>query len=110
LNARPPTSDGGALFRIGRLEAAIAHQESALVVLDDDLELGQHDTVSNLSSFQLLSTCSAGRRLHSHGEATDRRLSPSPRVVAPGCVRRIAAIPSSGGYRKISITHPLAPS
>ena len=47
------------------LEPAIAHQECPLIVLDDNLELEQHNTVSNRQSVsQSVTTCSAGRRLH----------------------------------------------
>ena len=80
------------------VEPAIARQERPLVVLDDDRELEQHNTFSNLRCHFSVSgtTCSAGRRLQSHTEATGQRLSPRHQAFAPGCVRADQKIRHAG--------------
>jgi hypothetical protein len=60
------------------LEPTIAHEECPLIVLDDDLELEQHNTVSDQKSSQSVTTRSSGCRLQSHVEDTEHRLSPEP--------------------------------
>src|SRR5215475_10939913 len=87
---------GEAAWAEQALEPAIAHQKCTLIVLDDDLELEQHDTFSNQVSSQSVTTCSAGRRLQSRTEATGQRLSPRPHAFALACVRADPGIGHAG--------------